>query len=72
MELTKCAIKLQRKIVTVYCITDWMTLIFTLARSQRGKQDKPSYEVEGMEFDNVLIIQLIKNKIIDENGQKVN
>ncbi|CAG9772073.1 unnamed protein product [Ceutorhynchus assimilis] len=71
------AIEQQKKFVSVYCVNDWMN-IFKLARSQRGRnKNKPPYEVGELKFDEFfdlkqLATQLLKNKTIDENGQKIN
>lgn len=71
------AIERQKKFLSVYCVNDWMN-IFKLARSQRGRnKNKPPYEVEEIKFDQILDLKqlathLLKNKTLDENGQKIN
>ncbi|KAK9731936.1 hypothetical protein QE152_g13222 [Popillia japonica] len=69
------AIERQKRFVSVFCVNDWMN-IFKLARSKRGKnKNKPPYETEELKFSDILDLkelsaQLIKNKSIDENGEK--
>lgn len=71
------AIERQKRFLPVYCVNDWIN-IFKLARSTRGRnKDKPPYITQEIKFEEFLDLKmlsetLVKNRNIDEDGQKVN
>lgn len=69
------AIEKQKKNVPVYTIQDWLT-IFRLARSKRLKSKANPYNIAQMRYTDFLdlskLSEIIKNKNLDENGEKVN